>query len=102
MKDFVEGCADNDSLVRIWPPQLVSVQWPPPVKLVLVDVLRLKAAWQERCAASPSRRPDSESVRLAQGGVARLARVAASNRGRHGVEVSVNRLLACLMLTISM
>ena len=54
MKDFVEGCADNDSLVRIWPPQLVSVQWPPPVKLVLVDVLRLKAAWQERCWPPPA------------------------------------------------
>jgi hypothetical protein len=48
LERFVATCPDNDSLVRIWPPQLISVQWPPPVKLVYRDVLTLKLAWNER------------------------------------------------------
>lgn len=50
---FVASCRDNDSLVRIWPPQLTSVQWPPPVKLVYRDVLTLKLAWNERIWPPP-------------------------------------------------
>jgi hypothetical protein len=48
MERFVASCPNNDSLVRIWPPQLVSIHWPPPVKLVTRDILTLKLAWNER------------------------------------------------------
>lgn len=58
LERFVASCRDNDSLIRIWPPQLASVDWPPPVKLVLRDVLTLKAAWNER------RWPPPEDARL--------------------------------------
>jgi hypothetical protein len=59
LERFVASCTDNDSLVRIWPPQLAPVQWPPPVKLVYRNVLRLKLAWNER------RWPTSEDGLLA-------------------------------------
>jgi hypothetical protein len=48
LERFVASCADNDSLARIWPPQLTDVVWPPPVKLTYRDVLTLKLAWNER------------------------------------------------------
>jgi hypothetical protein len=48
MERFVASCADNESLVRIWPPQLAAVTWSPPIKLVYRDILRLKLAWIER------------------------------------------------------
>jgi hypothetical protein len=48
MERFVASCQDNESLIRIWPPQLVSVSWPPPVKLVYRDILTLRLAWNER------------------------------------------------------
>jgi hypothetical protein len=48
LERFVASCQDNESLVRIWPPQLVAVQWPPPVKLVYRDILSLRLAWNER------------------------------------------------------
>jgi hypothetical protein len=59
MERFVASCADNESLVRIWPPQLAAVTWPPPIKLVYRDILRLKLAWNER------RWPPSEDGLLA-------------------------------------
>ncbi len=48
LERFVAFSSDNDLLVRIWPPQLVVVQWPPPIKLVYRDILKLKLAWNER------------------------------------------------------
>jgi hypothetical protein len=45
---FVSRCPDNDSLIRVWPPQFARLQWPPPAKLVYSDVLRLRLAWKER------------------------------------------------------
>jgi hypothetical protein len=57
LERFVASCEDNESLVRIWPPQLVSVSWPPPVKLVYRDVLTLRLAWNEgRWPPSPDGR----------------------------------------------
>lgn len=49
LERFIASCPDNDSLIRIWPPQLAVVTWPPPHKLVLRDILTLRLAWNERC-----------------------------------------------------
>jgi hypothetical protein len=53
MEPFVRSCSDNDSLVRIWPPKMATISWPPRQGLVLRDIYTLRAAWQERIWPPP-------------------------------------------------
>lgn len=54
MEPFVSSCSDNESLVRVWPPQMAAISWPPSQGLVLRDIYTLRAAWQERVWPPPA------------------------------------------------
>ena len=46
MEPFVSSCLDNDALVRVWPPQLVPLPWPPPTRCTESDLYTLRHAWR--------------------------------------------------------
>ena len=43
---YVESCEDNDALIRVWPPQMTTLSWPPPRSLTTRDIYSLRLAWQ--------------------------------------------------------
>lgn len=43
---FVRATEDDDRFLRVWPPSVATVHWPPRVPLSLLDVAALRTQWQ--------------------------------------------------------
>ncbi len=44
---FIDATKDDERFLRIWPPHLTEVLWPPPSLLGLLDIAAFLAAWGE-------------------------------------------------------
>lgn len=45
MEPFIASCPDNDTFVRVWPPQIEPLSWPPSIKCTENDLYTLRHAW---------------------------------------------------------
>jgi hypothetical protein len=44
---YVMATQDDDRFAYVWPPQISSVNWPPPGRLSFYDILDLREEWQQ-------------------------------------------------------
>jgi len=53
MEPFVRSCVDNELFLRVWPPQVTSLQWPPAAHCMESDLHKMRQAWTAKSWPPP-------------------------------------------------
>lgn len=58
---FIAATPDNDQLIRLWPPSVTAITWPPTDVLAFGQVEAMRRAWKEAAGPGHARRAVAEA-----------------------------------------
>ena len=61
LDEFIAGTEDCHDLVRLWPPSVTPISWPPSSTLTFGQVEAMRAAWKEAAGPGHARRAVAEA-----------------------------------------